>query len=243
MIKTIDYKEMNLPKSLFTIEVPSWHAVIQPLKDYALAQYQRQTGQIVKELTDEILLQLTDIPADTVNDFEVMGAEVYKNSQAQYHFYQVVLPAVLSEYAKKAEIAFDEQELTDYVDMYLEKVTSYAEENNSSLEDYGRTVMGIDGDVTDEFKRRAHEDFIFKVIASAYFAEMGGSTDELAYEAFIQQNVLNNQADPIELKERLPYDVFVLMMPEMHLSQEIYDYFLPQIEFVVNPDAPLQFNQ
>ncbi len=243
LIETIEFKTMDLNPELFIIEVPSWGAVTQPLKEYALAQYQRQSGQVVKELTDDILQQVEDIPVDTVTDFEMMGIEVYKNSQAQHHFYNQILPAILSEYSLKSDVTIDEEELEEYIEDYMEKVEGYAASYEMNLSDYGEKVMGIEGDAEAEFHKRAKEDFVFKIIAVDHFEEIGGSTDELAYEEFIQQNVLQNQADPIELKSRLPYDVFKIMMPEMHLSQEIYDYYFPQIKFEINPEAPLQFNQ
>lgn len=243
VIESIDYQALNLPHELFHIEVPSWQAVTQPLKDYALKQYTESSGKVAKELTDEILAAMPDLPMNTIEELETVGIQVYQKEQSDYYYYQVLFPAILSAYKNQAVVEIDPDEFADYKAGYLKKIKDYANEYELSLEDYGRKIMRFTGDVMATFEERALEDFTFKVIADDYYHQIDGKKDEQAYETFIQQNVLHQQADEIELRQKIPYELFVEMIPELHLSQEIYQFYFPKIRFVINPEASLQFYQ
>ncbi len=233
---------MTLPEELFQIEIPSWEAVIRPLETFALKQYQKKTGQTEQRLTDEIIDALDEVPVNNVADFERMAVNVFKEQQSIHRYYYEIFPLILRKYTEQSDYALDDAELKAFVTDYFDELKVHADKHSMSLSDYGQKVMGIKGNVEKEFKQRAKEDFVFKLIAINHFESLGGETDELAYEAFIQKNVIHQQADPIELKEKIPYEVFVKLIPEMQLSQEIYDYFFPKIEFVINPEASLSFN-
>ncbi len=234
---------MEFPESLFQIEIPSWEAVIQPLKSFAIKQYQEKTGKTAEHLTDEIIDAFDELPVNNVADFEKMGIEIYKEQQSTHRYYYQIFPQILKKYTEQSEYSLDETELKSFTEDYFAELESHADKYDMTLSEYGEKIMNIDGDVEQEFNNRAKEDFVFKLIAQDNFASRGGEIDELAYESFIQKNVIHQQADPIELKEKIPYEVFVKLIPEMQLSQEIYDYFFPKIEFVINLDASLIHNQ
>lgn len=100
---------------------------------------------------------------------------------------------------------------------------AYADQYDMPLEQYGREQLKLEGNINEQLEKRAEEDFIFKVIAHRVFENQGGRLDEEAYEQFIHRNVVQQGADEIELRERFSYNAFKEMMPEMSLSQDIYD--------------------
>lgn len=92
----------------------------------------------------------------------------------------------------------------------------------------------------DILAEHALEDFTFKLIAQDIFDQSGRQLNEETYESFIMQNVLHNQADEIELREQIPYQRYLKMIPEMELSQEMFQYFVKQMKVKINPDAKVR---
>ena len=164
--------------------------------------------------------------------------EIYQRNQTQLQFYNEVLPFILKYYADNSNVILNSEERGSYVTDYLRQVKAYADQYNMPLEQYGREQLKLEGNINE--LETCEEDFIFKVIAHRVFENQGGRLDEEAYEQFIHRNVVQQGADEIELRERFSYNAFKEMMPEMSLSQDIYEYFSKRITFKINPDAKLR---
>lgn len=239
--QVINFKKIPIKSEMLIIEIPSWDAVAQPLLNYGKKQVQQATGQPIETLQDYHLVHL-ELPVETVEDLIHYGTEVYKQSQIQSRFYYEILPYILTYYSENSQVHLDQAELERYVTDYLNQVQAYANQENLTIEEYGRKKMDIkEEDVEEVFKQRGREDFIFKVIAQKHYQDKGGTLTKEDYEMFIQKNVLENNADEIELRERFSFTTFKASMPEMSLSQEIYDYFVPQITFQINPEAEFSY--
>ncbi|MBZ6528045.1 hypothetical protein HYQ40_09735 [Aerococcaceae bacterium DSM 111021] len=236
----MSYKDINIPEEKLTIEIPSWDAVAQPLVDQARRQYEEMIGEPVDELTNEMVEALTLPGVQTIHQLKQTGMDVYQRNQTQLQFYNEVLPFVLNYYAENSNVVLNSSERDAYVSDYLVQVNAYADQYNMPLEQYGREQLKLEGNIKEQLEKRAEEDFIFKVIAHRVFENQGGRLDESAYEQFIHRNVVQQGADEIELREKFPYQSFKEMMPEMSLSQDIFEHFSKLIKFKINPDSILR---
>lgn len=236
----MSYKDINIPEEKLTIEIPSWDAVAQPLVDQARRQYEEMIGEPVDELTNEMVEALTLPGVQTIHQLKQTGMDVYQRNQTQLQFYNEVLPFVLNYYAENSNVILNSSERDAYVSDYLVQVNAYADQYNMPLEQYGREQLKLEGNINEQLEKRAEEDFIFKVIAHRVFENQGGRLDESAYEQFIHRNVVQQGADEIELREKFPYQSFKEMMPEMSLSQDIFEHFSKLIKFKINPDSILR---
>lgn len=236
----MSYKDILIPEEKLTIEIPSWDAVAQPLIDHARRQYEDLINEPVDELTNEMVEELALPGVKTIQQLKQTGMDVYQRNQTQLQFYNEVLPFILNYYAQNSNVVLNSAERDAYVADYLRQVEAYAEQYNMPLEDYGREQLKLEGNIQEQLEKRAEEDFIFKVIAHRVFENQGGRLDEEAYEQFIHRNVVQQGADEIELRDRFPYVSFKEMMPEMSLSQDIYEHFSKLIKFKINPNATLR---
>lgn len=236
-----DYRNIPVPDNMLTIEIPSWDAVAQPLINQAVSQYEAMVNEPVDELTDQ-MVQLLNLPEiESVNQLTRYGIEVFEKQQKQFKFYNDILPFILTFYAENSNVIINSEEQDIFTVDYKEQVEDFASEAQMTLEEYGSSQLNLTGDIEQQIEQRALEDFIFKIIALHIFELNGGRLDNTAYEEFILKNVLHNQADEIELRERLSYDQFRNVMPEMALSQQIYEYFINKITMKINPDAEIKF--
>ena len=236
----MSYQDILVPEEKLTIEIPSWEMVAQPLINHARRQYEEMINEPVEELTNEMVATLSLPGVQTINQLKNYGMDVYQRNQRQLQFYNEVLPFILNYYAENTNVVLNSAERDAYVAEYIERVENYADEYNMPLEQYGREQLKLEGDVNEQLEKRAEEDFIFKVIAQKIFENQGGRLDEESYEQFIQRNVVQQGTDEIELRDRFPYEVFKEMMPEMSLSQDIFDHYSKLIKFKINPDAVLR---
>lgn len=234
----VDFKQIPVPTSDLQIEIPSWQAVAQPLIDFAKVDYQKQTGQVIEKLEDHHIAVL-DIPANSLADLKKMGSQVFQDRALQKRYYDCILPFILNFYANNTNTVLNDQELTAYTEDYLGQVKAYATKAKLSIEEYGQKVMGMKGSVMDQFKERAKEDFIFKLIAQDLFVNSEKVLSHDDYDAFINQQVLASGADEIDLRQNLSFEEFCQMYPEMHLGQAMADYYMEKIKFVINPQANL----
>lgn len=237
----MSYQDIPVPEDLLTIEIPSWDAVAQPLVDHAKRQYEEMVNEPVEELTSEMVEVLSLPGVTTVNQLKQYGMDLYQRNQTQMQFYNKVLPFILKYYSENTNVVLNSAERDAYVSDYFERVQDYADQYQMTLETYVYEQLKLQGDVQAAIEERAEEDFIFKVIAAQIFENQGGRLDEEAYEEFIQRNVVQQGADEIELRDRFPYPTFKEMMPEMSLSQDIYDFYSRLIKFKINPEAKLRF--
>lgn len=237
----VAYQAIPVPENLLTIRIPSWDATAKPLLDHAKKHYEAMVGEPVEELTDEMIVALNLPDTHSVAELKRYGMDLFERTQRQKKFYEEVLPFILTFYAQNTNSILNNQEKDSYVAEYIEQVQAYADQYSKSLEDYAKEDLKIEGNVEEGLTERATEDFIFKVIANQLFEEAGGKLDEEAYENFIQQNVLHNQADEIEIRQQFPFERFTKMMPEMSLSQEIYDHFSKQIKIKIDPESQITF--
>lgn len=234
------YQDIPVPEELLTIEIPSWEAVAQPLVDHAKRQYEEMVNEPVDTLTNEMVVALSLPGVTTVNQLKQYGMDLYQRNQTQLQFYNHVLPFILKYYSENSNVVLNSEERNAYVNEYIERVQDYADQYNMSLASYVKEQLKLEGDAQSALEERAEEDFIFKVIAAQIFKNQGGKLDEEAYEEFIQRNVIQQGADEIELRSRFSYPVFKDMMPEMSLSQDIFDFYSRLIKVKINPDAKLQ---
>lgn len=225
-------EEIPVPEHYFDIEIPSWDAVIQPLLDQVARQFQTEGSQL-PELTDDHIVSLGLSDIHTVQQFKQYAMGLFEEEQVQIKFYHGLMPFILAFHGETTEVITNSEEESRYSEEYLEQVAAYAEEYDLSLEDYARQQLGIAGDVQTELSQRAREDYIFKLIATHIFESKNIVLDELTYERFIQQNVLQNGADEIEVRERFPYESFKQIMPEMAYSQSLFTFFKPKFRFKI----------
>ena len=238
----IDYQKIPIPEDLLTIEIPSWDAVAQPLVDYAEEQYAKMTGQEWSALTDEKVAALNLPGIDNLAQLKQYGMETYQKNQENYQYFEQVLPFILKFYRQTANTVMDRSEKEAYVKEYIEQVEAYAQAEGRTLRVYARDRLKLEfeGDVRDILEERALEDFTFKLIAQDIFNQSGRQLNEETYESFIMQNVLHNQADEIELREQIPYQRYLKMIPEMELSQEMFQYYVKQMKIKINPGAEVR---
>ncbi|XJS11158.1 hypothetical protein ACF3NG_02635 [Aerococcaceae bacterium WGS1372] len=235
------YQDIPVPEELLTVEIPSWDAVAQPLVDHAKKQYEEMVNEPVEELTNEMVKTLSLPGVMTVNQLKQYGMDLYQRNQTQLQFYNKVLPFILKYYSENSNVVLNSTERDAYVSEYIERVQDYADQYNMPLDAYVKDQLKLEGDTQVVLEERAEEDFIFKVIAAQVFENQGGRLDEEAYEDFIQRNVIQQGADEIDIRSRFPYQVFKDMMPEMSLSQDIFDFYSQVIKFKINPEAKLNF--
>ena len=86
-------------------------------------------------------------------------------------------------------------------------------------------------------RERIHEYFVYKLIAIDRFGEEHGELDIDSYDAYIQEQVLLQGVDEIDLRERLPFNVFQDIYPEIVLTEELKNYFKDQIIFKIVSEA------
>lgn len=225
--------KIQVPDHYFEIELPSWEIVIQPVLDQVAAQFAKP-GSDKPDLTDDMIMTLGISGVETIEQFKLYAKDYIEEEQVQLKFYHDLMPFLLAFHGETADVIINSEEETRYRKEYLEQVSAYAEEYDLSLEDYARQQLGIAGDVNEELAQRAKEDYIFKIIAHDRVKEKNIELDELTYERFIQQNVLQNGADEIEVREQFPYEVFKKIMPEMSYSQSLFEYFKSKFHFKIN---------
>lgn len=236
----IPYQDLPVPRELLTIEIPSWDAVAQPMVDYVEEKYVETFGTPWSALTDEMVSAL-DIPGiKTLAQVKQYGMDVYKKNQEYYQYFEKVLPFILKYYHDNSNTIIDREEKEAYQEEYLAQVQAYAEEANLSLADYVQDTLHLSGEPKVALRRRASEDFTFKLIAWDVFNRRGNTLADEDYENYIQQNVLYHQADEIELREQMPKDSYFASLPEMQFSQEVFEFYLKQMTVKINPTAPVR---
>ncbi|MGX7107803.1 hypothetical protein ACWOBE_08470 [Hutsoniella sourekii] len=232
----IDYRNIPVPKDKLTIEIPSWEQVARPMVDRVQLAYQDQTGQTIDQLEDSHVQALNIPDLNTVGQVKSYGMEVFQKRARIEHYYQVLLPYILNHYYINSNAIMNTQEKDAYIQEYLEQVQAYADQEGLTLKQYGQSRLNIQGDVKEALEQRALEDFNFKLIANDIYAKNHGPLDHNAYEEYINQQVLYQQVDEIELRDQFSYQQFINGYPEMWLADQIRDYYLPQIQFKINPD-------
>lgn len=238
----IDYHNIPVPEDLLTIEIPSWDAVAQPLVAYAEEQYAKMTGRPWSALTDDKVAALNLPGIENLAQLKQYGMQTYQKNQENYQYFEKVLPFILKFYRQTANTVMDREEKEAYVKEYLDQVEAYAQADGLSLKAYTRDRLKLqgEGDYRSLLEDRALEDFTFKLIAQDIFDQSGRQLNEESYESFIMQNVLHNQADEIDLREQIPYQRYLKMIPEMELSQEMFQFFVSKMRIKINPEAEVR---
>lgn len=227
------YKEIPIPEDCLTVEIPSWDAVVQPTIDVVINEYNDLTQSQEVEITDEMVEIMPIDNVNTVYQLKQYAMTLFQKNQKQYKFYHEILPFILTFYHQFSVVVFNSEEKEAYLKKYIQQIEQNAESVGLTLENYAMEYLEISGDIKNKLITRGEEDFVFKLIAQKIFKLQGGQLDEESYERFIQRNVLHRQADEIEIREQFPYHVFVEMMPEMSLTQDLFDYFSERIRFVI----------
>lgn len=242
----LDYRNIPIPEEMLTIKIPSWEATAQPLVDYAKKQYIHRFGKLEGDFNDEKVQALALPGIETLNDLKRYGMSTYQKNQENYQYFSQVLPFILKFYQVSSNTIIDRDEKEAYLAEYLEHMKFYAQAEKLRLEKYVEDKLHIklDGPVEDLIRQRGLEDFVFKIIAHDMFTKSGHVLNEDSYEEFIMQNVLNNGLDEINLREEIPYHRYLKMIPEMQLSQDMFNYFVSKMHVKIDPESTIRlFNK
>lgn len=243
VVNYVDFENIPVPEKLLTIEIPSWDQVAQPMVDMTLSKYNELLGESETELTDE-MVQILNIPGmQSVHQVKQLGMDTYVQSEIQRRYVHDVFPYVLSFYRESSNPIVDPSERDGYIEEYVDQVKAYAKEEGLSFNAYVRDRLQLEGPAQEVIETQALEDFIFKLICHDMFERSGLPLDEESYEAFIQDQVIHKQVDEIDLRQELPYQRYIKIMPEMTMSQELFNYFSQQFSVKINPHAPLNVPQ
>lgn len=226
------YQEIPMPEHYLRIEIPSWELVTQPVMDQALIQYRQLSGdEDVFELNDERvhLLQLPGV--ESLKDLQDYARRVFKENQIDRKFYQEIMAYLLAFYVETSQTIINRAELTEFREAYLERFGNEARQADMTFEEYGRQLLQTEADPHQLVKEHAKEEFVFRLIAQDVFKKQGKTITEDDYENFVQQSVLHQGADEIEVRDQMSYQQYQEMLPEMLFTQELYQYFKPQITF------------
>ena len=223
-------KDITVPKKYYEIKIQSWEKIFGPTLEEVKKQYQAITGEVVEgELTDEVVARLGIAGLESVAALKAFLRKDYEEELRRYHFYQSLMPYLLAFHAETAQAVINQEEFNSFYEEYLEQIEEFAEQEGLVLEDYAQLKLGLRGDVHLHLKDRAREDFVFKLIARERYLTKEEVT-QADYEAYIQEQVLAGGVDEIELKEQLSYSNFAARRPEMFYTNELYEYFAPQLE-------------
>ncbi len=236
----VNYQQIPVPEDKLTIEIPSWEAVAKPMVDLVLQKYNQQYQTEVKVLTDEMVKALNLPQLKSLHQVKQYGMDVYIQNLSFMTYHEEVLPWILTFYKENTNTIMDRQEKEDYVKEYIQSVRFFAEAKNLSLETYAKDILKLKHKPIEALTRRALEDFTFKLIAIAEFDKQGVVLDDIAYEEFIQKNVLHKQIDEIELRDEMPLKKFQQMMPEMALSEDMRNYYVSKMTVKINPDMKVR---
>lgn len=235
----IDYRSIPVPLEMLQIEIPSWEDVAKPLVDQAMRQYEEESGEYISSLTDEMVQSLNLPGMTSVHQLKQYGMELFSRTQKEYRFYHEILPFILKFYQENSNTIINSDERDYYIEAYIEKVDDYAQDAGMDLENYVAEELKLSGDPIDALEKQALEDFTFKLIAQTLYFAAGYSLDETTYEAFIQDQVINQEADEIEVRQKLSYENFKDIFPEKILVDEIYQYYYQEMEFIINPNITI----
>lgn len=239
IVNYIDYQNIPLPENLLTIEIPSWDEVAQPMVDITLRKYNELLGEDEEVLTDEMVQILNTPGISTVHQVKQLGMDTYIQAQIQQKYVGKVFPYILSFYRESSNPIIDPSERDAYITEYVDQVKAYADQAGMTFKAYVRDQLKLEGPAQEVIEKRALEDFIFKLICQDMFQQLDRDLDEESYEAFIQQQILHHQIDEIDLREELPFQKYVNIMPEMTISQQMFQYFSQQFSVKINPQASL----
>lgn len=229
----LSFDEILLPEPYRMIEIPSWDAVIQPVIEGVLAHYNEERGEKVNQLTDEIIgiLQLPDIL--TVHQLKQFAMERFQEREKEMKFQCDIFPYLLTFFASTTQTVINTEEADAYFIAMTNNYKEEAEQKGLSYDQFLQNSFGLTSKDEEALRERIQEYFIFKLIAYARFGEHHGELDEMSYESFIQQQVITQGVDEIDLRDRLPYEVYKDIFPEILLTEELKNYFKQQIQFKI----------
>lgn len=239
VVNYIDYENIPIPEDLLTIEIPSWDEVAQPMVDMTLKKYNELLGENQEVLTDEMVAILNTPGIKTVHEVKQLGMDTYIQSEIHRRYIYKVFPYILSFYRELSNPIVDPVERDHYIDEYVDQVKAYAKEAGLSFAAYVRDRLHLEGPAQERIERQALEDFIFKLICQDMFDRKGYEMNRESYEAFIQDRVIHQQMDEISLREDLPYQRYIKVIPELTISENMFGYFSQQFSVKINPHAKL----
>lgn len=225
--------EIMLPEPYRTVEIPSWEAVVAPVLKGVLMHFNQQFNKQEKELTDE-MVKLLEIPEiQTVHELKQFAIDSFQAREKEAKFQHHIFPYLLVFFANTTQTVINEEEAKAYEIAMIENYHEDAEKAGISYDEFIHASFGLNANQTEELSERIHEFFVYKLIANARFGEHGRELDEVSYDEFIQEQVLEQMADEIDIRERLPYVVYKDIFPEILLTEELKTYFKEQIVFKI----------
>ena len=235
-----DYQAIDLPADALRIPIPSWQAVYQPVTEGLLSHYNADHQSDYSELTDEMVVTYQVPGVTTVRGIEELAMDNFERREKELAFYLGILPWLMGYYLETSQVSLDPEEYEAFVTDYFQRLEGHAQERGLDLTQYAQSELGIQGDVMQAIQLRAREEFVFKLIAQAEYAQEGGGLDEAAYDEFINDQVIQRGADQIEVQQQVSFQDFQRMAAEIRFTQVLYDYYTPQIQVVIDPTLDRQ---
>ncbi|MBF6978897.1 hypothetical protein [Tuanshanicoccus lijuaniae] len=229
----VTFDEILLPEPYRVVEIPSWEAVVEPVMNGVLNVYNEQFNQQATALTDEMVAALQNPNLTTLHELRQFAMEAFQEREREMKFQHHIFPYLLVFFANTTQTVINSEESDAYYQAMMENYREEAEKLGWTLDEFIRDSFQLEPNQKEELQERIHEYFVFKLIAYARFGENHGELDEASYDAFIQQQVVHQMVDEIDLRERLPYVVYKDIFPEILLTEELKDYFKPQISFQI----------
>lgn len=229
----LPFDEILLPEPYRLIEIPSWEAVIKPVLDGVLAHYHQEVDEEATELTDSMLKALNLPGVHSVAKLKQFAMERFQEREKEMKFQFDIFPYLLTFFATTTQTIINSEEADAYYVAMTNNYKEEAEQHGISYDQFLKNSFGLSSDQEEELRERIQEYFIFKLVAYARFGENHGQLDEVSYDAFIQQQVITQGVDEIELRDRLPFEVYKDIFPEILLTEELKNYFKNKIQFKI----------
>lgn len=233
----VPIEEIRVPDHYFKIEIPSWEEVAAPFLDAMAKNHFNDATATGERLTDEVVASMNLEGFTTVNQLKHYAMSMFETSQKRDKFYFNLLPYLVLFYAETSQTIINSEEHAEFVEQFIQRLHDGSEEAGLTFEEFVVQQLSIQAETTDtlmqEIKERASEDFIYKIIATHRYLESGNGLSPEDYEAFVMHNVLTQNLDEIDVRERYSYETFKTTFPEVAFTQELFDYFTPKMTVVI----------
>ncbi|HFI0464159.1 TPA: hypothetical protein ACGO1T_000952 [Streptococcus suis] len=234
----LDFDEIILPEKYLTIPIPSWEAVIAPVLEGVLQDYANShpLEEKPKVINDRIVAALNIPDLQTVADLKAFAMESFTQRAKERKFQEEVYPALLVFFANTSQTIINEEERLAYRQALLDNYQEEADRLGETYDDFIRKSFGVEPDNQEAIYEQIDEFFIYKLVANQRYKDKYGlehEVDQLDYDSFIQSQVINQGVDEIDLRDRLPFEYYRDMYPEILLTEELQAYFKDQMKVVI----------
>ena len=233
----LPFDEILLREPYRAIEIPSWEAIINPVVQGVITFYNHQHQTKETELTDEMVKALDNPELKTVHQVKQYAMTAFQEREKERKFQFDIFPYLLVFFANTTQTVINSDEEEAYFIAMTDNYKEDAEKAGISYDEFLQNSFGLTSKQEEELRERIHEYFVYKLIAIDRFGEEHGELDIDSYDAYIQEQVLLQGVDEIDLRERLPFNVFQDIYPEIVLTEELKNYFKDQIIFKIASEA------